>query len=600
MKAPSVFRELIKNSRRVIGVVWRMDKKLLSTSLFLIVLGGVFPVAVSYTMKIVIDRITIAQSLGGIVTLTLIGIFAFRYVVDALWDIENTFNVEYIERLLRVQIENQLIMDFTKKMSELDMGHFENPETQNLIQKARFAYPWRITNFSQALFYVAVAVSAYVGSFIALLSYGAWIPIAISLVAFPRFYIKNKSMKLEWLRFNQNIIENKELVYLRGTLEDSSSIKEIRVAQAGQSLLKRIDGLQQYLYKMLRDSMSKYYLPFAGMITLESAAMFGILYTFLPKVVAGTLTLGTFIFISQMLDRISTNTSQIGTHLSRLFEQNLYVGYFFDTLELPKLIRERFPGTELGPAHPPTIEFRNVGFCYEGDRVALRDVSFKMKAGEHLAIVGPNGAGKTTLVKLLLRFYDPTSGGIYIDDTDLRDISRSEWYRYVGVLFQDFVRFSLKIKDNILLGNGEVIDESRMQYAAKNSGAHEFIERLPNKYEQRLGKRFEDSTELSQGQWQKLALARAFYESPPVLILDEPTAAVDSDAEEEIFNNLGKEYKDKSLILISHRFSTVRDADRIIVMREGTIAEMGTHHELMKLNGTYASMFQKQAKGYIE
>jgi len=249
---------------------------------------------------------------------------------------------------------------------------------------------------------------------------------------------------------------------------------------------------------------------------------------------------------------------------------------------------------------PPYIEFQNVSFSYLPETLILKKISFKLAPGERLAIVGPNGAGKSTLIKLLLRFYDPSSGRILVNDIDLKDLKRDNWYEFVGTLFQDFSHYLISVKDNIRLGNPELVDNERMIEAAKKSGAHEFIEKLPKKYDQKLGRRFEDSVEISAGQWQKLALARAFYEEAPVLILDEPTSAIDAEAEAEIFENLNKTYKDKTLIFVSHRFSTVRNADKIIVLKDGAIAEEGTHESLMKQSGIYARMFRKQAKGYIE
>ncbi|MBI2057976.1 MAG: ABC transporter ATP-binding protein [Candidatus Yanofskybacteria bacterium] len=227
-------------------------------------------------------------------------------------------------------------------------------------------------------------------------------------------------------------------------------------------------------------------------------------------------------------------------------------------------------------------------------------MSFKLKPGEHLAIVGPNGAGKTTLIKLLLRFYDPTKGSIMVDDYDLKEIKIDNWYKFISTLFQDFVKFNLTIRDNIILGKPKVVDEAKIREAARKSGAEEFINKLPKKYNQRLGRGFEDSAELSIGQWQKLALARAFYEESPILILDEPTSSIDAEAEAKIFDNLDKLYNDKTLVIVSHRFSTVRNADKIIVLKNGKVAEEGNHEFLMSQKGIYSTMFQKQAKGYVE
>jgi ABC-type multidrug transport system fused ATPase/permease subunit len=228
----------------------------------------------------------------------------------------------------------------------------------------------------------------------------------------------------------------------------------------------------------------------------------------------------------------------------------------------------------------------------------LHKVSFTIEPGESVALVGHNGAGKTTIIKLLCRFYDVSDGEILINGINIKHLDLSGWYKFLGTLFQEFVRYHFTIKENIFLGAPGKNDEIAMKEAAVKSGAADFIERLPDKYDQKLGKEFADGEELSGGEWQKLAIARAFYEEPPVLILDEPTSAIDAEAEYEIFNNLEKQYKNKTLILVSHRFSTVRNANKIVVIDGGKIVESGTHEELMNVGGLYARLFSIQAKGY--
>ena len=217
---------------------------------------------------------------------------------------------------------------------------------------------------------------------------------------------------------------------------------------------------------------------------------------------------------------------------------------------------------------------------------------------ENIAVVGHNGAGKTTIVKLLCRFYDVDSGEILINGTNIKDVRPSDWYRFLGTLFQEFMHYDFTVEENIMLGNPEVRDQELMKKAAEQSGAKDFIEKLPKKYNQVLGRQFEGGMELSQGQWQKIAIARAFYENAPILILDEPTSAIDSEAEYEIFKNLHTHYKNKTLFLISHRFSTVRNADKIVVLEKGQVVDEGTHDELLERGGLYAGMFRKQAQGY--
>jgi len=240
-----------------------------------------------------------------------------------------------------------------------------------------------------------------------------------------------------------------------------------------------------------------------------------------------------------------------------------------------------------------------VSFSYpKSQKKVIKNLNFKIRSGENVALVGKNGAGKTTIVKLLCRFYDVTSGQILINGTNIKDLDIKDWYKYLGTLFQEFIKYDFTVKENITLGKSNNFDSGKMLLAAKQSGANKFIEDFPKKYDQLLGKQFEGGVELSIGQWQKIAIARAFYESPPILILDEPTSAIDAESEYQIFKNLAKEYKNKSLLLISHRFSTVRNADRILVIDNGEIVEEGSHQELIKNEGKYANMFNKQAVGY--
>ena len=568
--------------------------------ILLTVFTALFPVVLSYMFKLLLDAIIRDHSTAGVVSTVLLSIFAFRYILILISEIANNISGWSLEPAFRQKFDDRLSLEFVKKMSELDIPHLENSETQNLIQKARQAYPWRLLNFYQFLTDGIGNVVMFASAVVVLISFGFWIPLVMILATVPRFYYKSKYVKANWQKYNEKVAESKDLGYVRGLLEDPSGVKEIRVSQAAPHLLKRVEHLQEQLFEVIRKPLKKYLPGFLGSMVIEIVILALLVYLKLPAAVAGAITIGSLTFYLQNLDQISRSSRALAGDINRIFEQNLYVGYFFEVLDLPKVIKEKEPGFTFDEIKPPKIEFRNVSFGYDAGPMILKNVSFSVQPGEHLAIVGPNGAGKTTMVRLMLRFYDPTKGQILINDVDLRDIKLRNWYKFVSILFQDFVKFSLTIKDNILLGDSSAIDQTKMEDAASKSGAADFINKLPKKYVQRLGKRFDDSVELSQGQWQKLALARMFYESAPILILDEPTSAIDAEAEAEIFDNIDKVYQDKNLILISHRFSTVRNADKIIVLKEGQIVEEGSHKDLMEKGKIYATMFRKQAKGYIE
>ena len=267
-------------------------------------------------------------------------------------------------------------------------------------------------------------------------------------------------------------------------------------------------------------------------------------------------------------------------------------------MSLPKLIKEDPKAKVFKNIKPPKIEFKNVSFTYPNGREVLKDVSFVVEPEESVALVGVNGAGKSTIIKLLCRFYDVTSGEILVNGINIKKLKLSNWYKFLGTLFQDFVKYNFTVRDNIMLGKPGLIDDKRMKDAALKSGAYEFIRTFEKGYSQMLGRHFENGEELSSGQWQKLAIARTFYEKAPVLILDEPTSAIDAESEYEIFKNLERVYKNKTLLLVSHRFSTVRNANKILVIDGGKIIEQGSHQELLEENGKYATMFKTQAKGY--
>lgn len=596
----SLAKQLWINAGRTFRLAWQTDRVSFVLFALLSMLTPIIGVAFSYASKLLVDEITLVQSTAGVVTVALLGFFAFRYLLDLVNDLRSVIFRQYLMYLFRFKMENFLTYQMTEKISGLDMAHFEDAKTQDLINKATRSYTWRVPNFTERSFFILEDTLGLVIASVVLLSFGWWIPLVMVGATIPRLWLRTKYSKLQWSVFNLNTPESKELNYLSGILESPASVKEVKIFQATRTLLKRLRKLQETILvnikKPLKSYIKSHYIP----NLIEVAVLALLAYLKLPQTAAGVITLGSFLFYTQMLDRITRSTKEVAFDLGELYEHNLYINHYFEVLDLPELVVEKSPGLDLGEISSPQIEFQNVSFRYPKGPAVLTNISFKLKPGEHLAIVGPNGAGKSTLIKLLLRFYDPAQGQILINDNDLRDLKLDQWYKFIGTLFQDFTNFSFSVKDNILLGNAEVIDEKKMRKAAQQSGAEEFIKEFPRKYNQRLGKQFEDGQELSVGQWQKLALARAFYEEAPVLILDEPTSSIDAEAEARIFDNLYEVYKDKTLILISHRFSTVKNADKIIVLQDGKITEEGNHAVLMEKNGVYARMFRKQAKGYIE
>jgi ATP-binding cassette subfamily B protein len=324
-----------------------------------------------------------------------------------------------------------------------------------------------------------------------------------------------------------------------------------------------------------------------------------IINNFLSELINHHQSIGSFTLFVSILFGFAGNLTSILSNLSSIYENNLYANDYFKLLGTKNTIVSPSNAFVFSDVKPREIVFDHVSFTYpDNSYKSLDTISFTIHQGEDLAIVGHNGAGKTTLIKLLLRFYDPTEGRILVDGKDLRDINITSWYQQLGTLFQDFARYDLSLQENITIGNFAKGDKELLQTALKDADGEDILKEMKKGWDQRLGKWMEDGQELSVGQWQKVAIARALFRNAPILIMDEPTANIDAQAEAEIFENLKKVYKNKSLIFISHRFSTVRMADRIVVIDKGQLVEQGSHQELLKKKGLYAKYFNLQKKGY--
>jgi ATP-binding cassette subfamily B protein len=319
------------------------------------------------------------------------------------------------------------------------------------------------------------------------------------------------------------------------------------------------------------------------------------------RTLAGVLTIGDLTFLSGSFNRLQNQLQNILSTFTRITESALYLQDYYDFLAIEPLIMDQ-PGAIQAPTSiKHGVRFDEVGFKYPGTEIwALRNISFTLNAGEKLALVGENGSGKTTLVKLIARMYDPTEGTIYLDEVDIKKFSLATYRQMIGVIFQDFVRFNFKADENIAVGKIESLSEEETVISSAHlSLADAVIEKLPAKYKQMLGRRFADGVDLSGGEWQKIALARAYMRNASIVILDEPTAALDARAEFEVFKRFSELTAGKTAVIISHRFSTVRMADRILVLKNGQMLELGSHEELLAHQGLYHELFTLQAQGYL-
>lgn len=599
-KIISVLNKLIDNAKKLISIAWTTDKKLTLFYYTTAALGATAPIFASVAMKYLIDFLQSAQanSLQNIPML-LIFVLASYYFVSIVEDVVYYgLNYSYLDFLFRYKLQNEISYRFYQKVSNLDIAHFENPNTQDLITKTRDTMLWRIPDFLRHFRDLFANIVTYTSAFVVLLPFGMWIPILITIITLPRIYLRAKHGSLQWSIYGSGAPQAKKLWYMGWLLQTPKTIKEMRIFQSTSSILSRYRKIQEYLYNLNKKPLDKYVKVRNFPTIIEISLIFSIAYIFIPQTISGVLTIGSFTLLLNMMARLNANAASAAQRMGELYENNLYVNHFFDTVTLPKLVKQLKGAVSFKKIAPPEIQFKNVDFNYPGGPRVLHNISLTISQGESVAFVGENGAGKSTLIKLLCRFYDVSKGSILINSINIKKLKLSNWYKFLGTLFQEFTQFQFTVRDNITLGDPGKNNEKAVVEASKKAGAYEFIQKLPKKFNTILGRQFEEGEELSVGQWQKLAIARAFYEEPPVLILDEPTSAIDAEAEYEIFNNLQKQYNKKTLILVSHRFSTVRNANKIFVIDEGKIIEQGTHKELMLKRGKYHKMFTIQAEGY--
>ena len=597
-KLLEVVGDVLTNLKRMLKLAWEMDKKVTLGYYLTAILGAMAPLAASITLKYLIDSLIAPGVTPSIPTIVIVVLGARYLVVLAESVILWGFNRVYFDYLFRYKVQNEINRRFYDKLSNLDIAHLEDPKTQNLVSKVRDTMTWRPPDFLRMFSYFFGSIAGYMAAFFILLPFGWWIPLVITVVTLPRLYLRAKYGTIQWSIYGSGAPQVRRLWYLTWLLSTPEAIREMRIFQSHKALLTRLKEIQEYLFTLNKKPLDDYLRQLTLPPILEIVVLFIIAYLQLPHVLAGIVTIGSFTLLINMIDQLNGSVANAVINFGEMYEHNLYVDDYFKILALPALIKEIENPIIIKNDVPPSIEFKNVSFQYPGGPLVLKDISFVIDSGESVALVGANGAGKSTIIKLICRFYDVTDGEILIDGVNIKNIKLASWYKCMGTLFQDFVHYYLTVKDNILLGDPNKLDEKLMKEAARKAGALEFIEKLPKGFDQNLGREYEEGEELSIGQWQKLAIARAFYQSPPLLILDEPTSAIDAESEYEIFNNLEKAYKPKTLSLVSHRFSPVRNANRILVIENGEIIEKGTHKELLKLDKKYARMFNVQAEGY--
>ncbi|MCS6293598.1 MAG: ABC transporter ATP-binding protein [Nitrospira sp.] len=594
-------RPFLQTLRYALSFVWQSSPSLAVGSIIVRVIQGLLPLVVLYLTKLLIDAVTEglkspSQDASLAPITTILGGLAAAALVSAML----TVAASLISRIHAQVVTDHMHALLQAKSVEVDLEYYENARYQDTLHRAQQEAPHRPTAILNALLQFGqdgISLLAMAG----ILWWLHWgvIPV-LALTAIPYFFVRlQQSNRLFAWQRERTPLERKAW-YVNMLLTQATAAKEVRLFDLGPRLQEWFRDARTVLRRE-RIALERRW-AFAGLAAqiLGVAGVFGV-YSFVAvRTFQGLLTVGDLVMFFQAVQRASGFLDGLGWSASNLYESNLFLTTLNEFLairsKLPEAVQPRPFPTSLGQG----ITFEQVSFQYpHEERVAVRDFTFTIKPGEHVAFVGANGAGKTTLVKLLCRLYDPTSGRITIDGTDLRDYAIGDVRGAVSGIFQDFVKFQFSAKDNIALGvNALDVALPVILQAAKQAGVHEAIERLPKGYESLLGKLFDGGHELSIGEWQKVALARAILRNSQILILDEPTSAMDAKAEAELFERFHELAQGRTAILISHRLSTVKMANRIFVVDRGQIVEQGTHDDLMSRQGLYASLFITQAQHY--
>ena len=578
-------------------MIWHTQPAYTALNVGLRIVKSAVPPASLYVAKLIIDEVVRISQGGEVDQPWLLTLVAIEFGLAIGSDLLNR-GINLLDNLLGDLFANASSVRLMTHAATLDLDQFEDAEFYDQLERARRQTTGRVVLMSQVLsqFQDLVTVVFFTAGLVA---FNAWLVALLVLAVVPAFLGETRFNQERYSLTRQWTPQRRELDYLRYVGASDETAKELKTFGLSGFLVDRFRALSDRYYRENR-ALALRQAGWGLVLSALGSAGYYVAYVFiLWETVAGRLSVGDLTFLAGSFGRVRGLLEGIFNRFSAVAQGALYLHDFFAFFEIQPRIRAKADARPLPRPIRHGFTFEDVGFRYDkAERFALRHLNFHLAAGEKLALVGENGAGKTTFVKLLARLYDPTEGRILLDGVDLRDYDPEDLRRQVGVIFQDFVRFQLTAADNIAVGRIEDrTDRPRIEQAAALSLADEVVRELPQGYDQLIGRRF-GGVDLSGGQWQKVALGRAYMREAQLLILDEPTAALDARAEHEVFQRFADLTRDKTAVLISHRFSTVRMADRILVIEQGQMRELGTHAELLACAGRYAELFHLQAQGY--
>ena len=587
---------------KALELVWSTSQILTIAIALFTVINGLLPAAIAYIGKLIVDSVVLASQNNLANGLTNDRYLALKYVgIEAIALIvlaASQKGLTISQSLLRVLLGQRVNVLILEKALTLDLAHFEDSEFYDKMSQARSQASSRPLSLISRIFGLGQSALTLLTFSGLLLHFSIWAVVVLVVAAIPSFIAETRFSEHAFRLFRWRSPETRQQHYLETLLAREDYAKEVQLYQLGKMLLQRYRDIFDRLYKEDRN-LTVLKGVWGYLLGLLSTIAFYGAYTWMViEAIAGKISLGEMTMYLVVFRQGQSTFASALTSIGGMYEDNLYLANLYEFLEQP--VPQPDGNITMGIVSEG-IRFENVSFCYpQSQEPILKDISLHLKHGEKLAIVGENGSGKTTLIKLLTRLYVPSQGRILLDGIDLNDWDIDVLRKRIGVIFQNFVQYQFTVGENVGVGDVEHFDDQQeWEVAAEKGMAKPFIEHMPQGFGTQLGKWFKGGQELSGGQWQKIALSRAFMRSQAdILVLDEPTAAMDAVAEMSIFNHFRALTKNQMVVLISHRFSTVRMADKIIVMANGKIIEQGSHEQLLDLNGRYAHLFALQAEGY--
>ena len=594
----------------IFGLVWKTGPWIMIVLCFIALFEGVMPIVGSLISRTIVNHLqkdfgTVANGeyalfFGSTAFLLLIILFSYRILKNALTRVHNA-----VTRIAGEKVVRTVKLQIMEKAKEVDLASFDLPEFYEKLENAnREAGNRPISILSSTLSAISTVISLV--SYIAVLATIPgmwWVPLAMVLVAAPSAIVNFIYRKKHYRYIRYRSKDRREMSYFSGLLVNKDKAKELRLFDLSDTFIERYDRVFTHYYAGLRKLILQESVIMVALAVVSSVVSCCFYAIFAYSVMIGRFLLGDYTLYTGALTSISTGVSTFISTSATIYEGTLFIDNLIEFMkEKPTICPQKDPPEQVQHGTTHTIVFEHVSFAYPGtEKRVLSDLNFTIRPGETLVLVGLNGAGKTTLIKLLTRLYDPIEGRILLDGKDLRDYDVKELYRIFGIIFQDFGKYAVTVKENICYGDiHREMREDEAKAAAIQSAADEYITALSDGYDTPLTRIFEENgIELSGGQWQKLAIARAFYASSDILILDEPTAALDPMAEQEIFRQFDALRADKTTVFVSHRLSSATIASKILVLEYGKILEEGTHRELMAKEGRYYELFTTQAERYL-